>query len=75
MVTFGLGVALAAASGGLVATLFPFTVLSGGTYQLKSFVVIVLAGLASQLARWSRAYCWDCWKAQSHPSSLSAGFP
>jgi branched-subunit amino acid ABC-type transport system permease component len=45
MVAFGLGVALAAASGGLAATLFPFTVLSGGTYQLKSFVVTVLAGL------------------------------
>ncbi len=44
-VTFGLGVALAAASGGLAATLFPFTVLSGGAYQLKSFVVTVLAGL------------------------------
>lgn len=45
MVSFGLGVALAAASGGLASTLFPFTVLSGGTYQLKSFVVTVLAGL------------------------------
>jgi branched-subunit amino acid ABC-type transport system permease component len=45
MVAFGLGVALAAASGGLAATLFPFTVLSGGAYQLKSFVVTVLAGL------------------------------
>jgi branched-subunit amino acid ABC-type transport system permease component len=44
-VSFGFGVALAAASGGLAATLFPFTVLSGGIYQLKSFVVTVLAGL------------------------------
>jgi branched-subunit amino acid ABC-type transport system permease component len=44
-VSFGLGVALAAASGGLVATLFPFTVLSGGMYQLKSFVVTVMAGM------------------------------
>ena len=44
-VSFGLGVALAVASGGLAATLFPFTVLSGGAYQLKSFVVTVLAGL------------------------------
>jgi branched-subunit amino acid ABC-type transport system permease component len=44
-VSFGFGVALAAASGGLAATLFPFTVLSGGVYQLKSFVVTVLAGL------------------------------
>jgi branched-subunit amino acid ABC-type transport system permease component len=45
MVSFGFGVALAAASGGLAATLFPFTILSGSTYQLKSFVVTVLAGL------------------------------
>jgi len=48
-VSFGLGVALAAASGGLAATLFPFTVLSGGAYQLKSFVVTVLAGLGKPL--------------------------
>ena len=42
---FGIGIALAAASGALVSTLFPFTILSGGTYELKSFVVTVLAGL------------------------------
>jgi branched-subunit amino acid ABC-type transport system permease component len=46
-VTFGLGVALACAAGGLIATLFPFTVLSGANYQLKSFVVIVLGGLGN----------------------------
>jgi branched-subunit amino acid ABC-type transport system permease component len=45
MVAFGVGIALAAASGGLIATLFPFTILSGGVYQLRSFVVTVLAGL------------------------------
>jgi len=45
MVTFGVGSALAVASGGLIATLFPFTILSGGVYQLRSFVVTVLAGL------------------------------
>jgi len=44
---FGLGVALACASGALIATLFPFTVLSGGSYQLKSFVVTVLGGLGN----------------------------
>lgn len=44
-IAFGIGIALAAASGGLVATLFPFTILSGGAYELKSFVVTVLAGL------------------------------
>jgi len=42
---FGMGIALAAASGALVSTLFPFTILSGAVYQLKSFVVTVLAGL------------------------------
>jgi len=44
---FGLGVALACASGALIATLFPFTVLAGSTYQLKSFVVTVLGGLGN----------------------------
>ncbi len=47
MAAFGIGIALAAASGGLVATLFPFTILSGGAYELKSFVVTVLAGLGN----------------------------
>lgn len=45
MVAFAIGIALAAASGALVSTLFPFTILSGAGYQLKSFVVTVLAGL------------------------------
>jgi branched-subunit amino acid ABC-type transport system permease component len=44
---FGLGVALALASGALIATLFPFTVLSGQVYELKSFVVTVLGGLGN----------------------------
>lgn len=46
-VTFGVGVALACAAGALIATLFPFTVLSGANYQLKSFVVTVLGGLGN----------------------------
>jgi branched-chain amino acid transport system permease protein len=46
-IAFGLGVALAGASGALIATLFPFTVLSGASYQLKSFVVTVLGGLGN----------------------------
>jgi branched-chain amino acid transport system permease protein len=45
--SFGLGVALACVSGALIATLFPFTVLSGTAYQLKSFVVTVLGGLGN----------------------------
>jgi branched-chain amino acid transport system permease protein len=44
-VAFAIGIALAGASGALVSTLFPFTILSGGVYELKSFVVTVMAGL------------------------------
>jgi len=43
--SFGLGTMLAMVSGALVATLFPFTILSGGVYQLKSFVIVALGGL------------------------------
>ena len=46
---FAIGIALAMASGALVSTLFPFTILSGSGYQLKSFVVTVLAGLGKPL--------------------------
>lgn len=45
--SFGLGVALACVSGMLIGTMFPFTVLSGDAYQLKSFVVTVLGGLGN----------------------------
>lgn len=44
---FGSGVALASGAGVLIATLFPFTVLSGDAYQLKSFVVTLLGGLGN----------------------------
>jgi branched-subunit amino acid ABC-type transport system permease component len=47
--SFGLGVMLAAISGGLIATFFPFTILAGGSYQLKSFVICVLGGLGNPL--------------------------
>jgi branched-subunit amino acid ABC-type transport system permease component len=47
--SFGIGTMLASIAGGLIATLFPFTILSGGTYQLKSFVIIVLGGLGNPL--------------------------
>lgn len=46
-VSVGLGVALAGVSGLLIATLFPFTVLSGDGYQLKGFVVTVLGGFGN----------------------------
>lgn len=47
--SFGIGTMLAAISGALIATLFPFTILSGGTYELKSFVIGVLGGLGSPI--------------------------
>jgi len=46
---FGLGTMLAAVAGGLISTFFPFTILSGGTYELKSFVICVLGGLGNPL--------------------------
>jgi branched-subunit amino acid ABC-type transport system permease component len=47
--SFGLGTMLAAVAGGLIATIFPFTILSGGIYELKSFVIGVLGGLGNPL--------------------------
>jgi branched-subunit amino acid ABC-type transport system permease component len=47
--SFGLGTFLAAVAGGLIATFFPFTILSGGTYELKSFVIAVLGGLGNPI--------------------------
>jgi branched-chain amino acid transport system permease protein len=48
-ISVGLGVALAGLSGVLIATLFPFTVLSGDGYQLKGFVVTVLGGFGNPI--------------------------
>jgi branched-subunit amino acid ABC-type transport system permease component len=47
--SFGLGTMLAAISGGLIATFFPFTILSGSSYQVKGFVICVLGGLGNPL--------------------------
>jgi branched-subunit amino acid ABC-type transport system permease component len=47
--SFGLGTMLAALAGGLIATFFPFTILAGETYQLKSFVIVVLGGLGNPI--------------------------
>jgi branched-subunit amino acid ABC-type transport system permease component len=47
--SFGLGTMLAAVAGGLIATFFPFTILSGSPYELKSFVICVLGGLGNPL--------------------------
>lgn len=46
-VAFGVGAALAMTGGALLATMFSFTVLSGDTYQTKSFVIVVLGGLGN----------------------------
>lgn len=47
--SFGIGTMLAAISGGLIATFFPFTILAGGGYQLRSFVIVVLGGLGNPI--------------------------
>jgi branched-subunit amino acid ABC-type transport system permease component len=47
--SFGLGCMLAAIAGGLIATIFPFTILSGDIYQSKSFLIVVLGGLGNPL--------------------------
>ncbi|TAK34244.1 MAG: branched-chain amino acid ABC transporter permease [Lysobacteraceae bacterium] len=45
--SFGIGTSLAMLSGALLSTLFSFTVLSGTTYEVKSFVIVVLGGLGN----------------------------
>lgn len=45
--SFGIGTMLAALSGGLISTFFPFTMLAGGRYELKSFLIGVLGGLGN----------------------------
>jgi branched-subunit amino acid ABC-type transport system permease component len=47
--SFGLGTMLAAVSGALIATFFPFNILSGGSYELKSFVIGVMGGLGNPI--------------------------
>jgi len=47
--SFGLGTMMAALSGALIATFFPFSILSGGSYELKSFVICVLGGLGNPI--------------------------
>jgi branched-subunit amino acid ABC-type transport system permease component len=47
--SFGLGTMLAAIAGGLIATIFPFTIFAGTSYELKSFVICVLGGMGNPL--------------------------
>lgn len=46
-IAFGLGSSLSAFAGGLLTLLFSFNPDFGGTFQLKSFAIIVLGGLES----------------------------
>jgi branched-chain amino acid transport system permease protein len=46
-ITFGLGAAMAGASGPLLAMIFPISPLSGPVYLGKAFVICVLGGLGS----------------------------
>ena len=57
--SFGLGTMLAATAGGLIATIFPFTILSGSTYELKSFVISVLGGLGNPLGALAGGKAWQ----------------
>jgi branched-subunit amino acid ABC-type transport system permease component len=47
--SFGIGTMLAAIAGGLIATFFSFTILSGDIYQQKSFIIGVLGGLGNPI--------------------------
>ncbi len=47
--SFGIGTMLAVIAGGLIATFFSFTVLSGDVYQQKSFIIGVLGGLGNPI--------------------------
>ncbi len=46
-------------AGGLIATFFPFTILSGGPYELKSFVICVLGGLGNPWGPCWEGWCWE----------------
>lgn len=46
-VTFGLGAAMAGATGSLVAVVYTFSPVIGDTFTLKSFVVVILGGLGN----------------------------
>lgn len=47
MLTFGVGIAFTGLAGALLATLYSFTPDFGGSFMLRSFVIIVLGGLES----------------------------
>ncbi|WP_418316559.1 branched-chain amino acid ABC transporter permease [Piscinibacter sakaiensis] len=47
MLAFGIGAALAGASGSLMAALYAFSPIAGDSFTLKSFVIVLLGGLGS----------------------------
>jgi len=47
--SFGIGTMLATLAGGLIATILPINILAGSTYELKSFVIVVMGGLGNPL--------------------------
>jgi branched-chain amino acid transport system permease protein len=61
--SFGLGSLLAAVAGSLIATIFPFTIFSGGPYELKSFVICVLGGLGNPLGALLGGLALGLWRA------------
>lgn len=46
-ITFGLGAAMAGATGSLIAVVYTFSPVIGDTFTLKSFVVVILGGLGN----------------------------
>ena len=77
-VAFGSGIGLAAASGVLVAMVFPsFSPFMGNDYTLIGFIVIVLGGLGHPVGRWSARCCSASpsrcrWCSSIRPSPPSA---
>jgi len=48
-ISFALGIALAMGAGNLIAMVFPFSSLSGASYELKSFIICVIGGLGNPI--------------------------
>jgi branched-chain amino acid transport system permease protein len=46
-VSFGIGAAMAGAAGALIAVMYAFSPISGESYTMKSFVIVLLGGLGS----------------------------
>ena len=46
-ITFGIGACMAGMAGSLVAVLYSFTPVVGGSFTMKAFVIVVLGGLGS----------------------------